>query len=947
MKRTHIYGILAAAALVVAVLLVSCVRELDIPRVQTGDHASICLTPVAVGPVTKADEPPTEDGNENYNENTISNYYWFIYSDQDGSNVVLSGFKNSGNPEEITLDNYFPSGGTGYVYVVANLPVKPEGTGDAEWFEYVAKTETAPAGIKHVVRSGSNETSHTYSGTLATLKTLEFGKNTPVVNNSIVAGKSEFYNYTSATTGLPAPEKFVMRTTAPVPFTLQERTNVTVTAKLKRVAAKVILDLLVAQEVKQTSTNAAGQEQYKKTWIADVEHIQIYMLWGSTHGNLAGTPVTYSTEHQDWFYFASPRYAMYKSPDGGEYNAATDIVEGAVVVPDDALTEHTVSSSVWEVVYQIRQDEQNEPIWLWKSTVAEDDRIDDNIGNLSYGDWDYLLWLWNSGIAEADKKTENIGNLSFGSWDPSGEKVPALDANGNIQRRLTTRTENRPYYAISSLPLYTMPISWNVNDAHAPFIKIILPWQGCIRANDGEGDITEYDKKNGARKTTEFYYKIFVPKRTTLDANGCYHISLDLSVLGSEADEVPVLVNGEYHVVGWNEAVKMGGDQSAGRYLNCATSFEFYSQNEMNIPVHSSHDIEIVGTPTATYQNYSGTTVTTSSLTHSTSSTSGDNFKVTTVGNNKVTIVHEFNTDLESIQPRDVSPITYTVTIQHKGDGGSAYRKTITVIQYPSLYVKQDPSNHYVFVNSYNGASGYQNIVISAFDNSGTTFRWQDVTSEYYLTEARLAAFLGNVVSASANLGEGNANTNNYNIYVSALNELPESLSGAYIADPREDTGTTLTNINNLTNYRRTRQDASMAIAPAYKIASSYGMCANFNNSYGGIYYDNAVKRCATYQENGYPAGRWRVPTKAEILFAVSLSNSGCIPPLFDGQYRANDGQYYDSTISSFTGSASDRSVVRCVYDVWYWGENKYDNQGNEITGTGTAATQWIGFKTE
>ena len=879
MKKTLIFIITAAA------VLAGCTREpLDSPKGIPSDHTCITLKPVVADLSTRA----TEAGDDTYHENVISGYYWFIYSDQAGTNLKVSGHETTNDEKEILLDEYFPNGGTAYVYVVANLPEKPEGEGNAEWFEYVEATQSAPAGIKRVTRSGSDESSHTYAGTLSTLTTLEFGKDTPVVNNAIVAGQSEFYNYTSATTGLPAPEKFVMRTASPVSVSLQEKTNVPVTAELKRVAAKIILDLLVAQEVKQTYTNTAGQEEYKKTWIADVEHIQIYMLWGSTHGKLSGDTVTYSSDNQNWFYFASPRYAMYTNPDGGNYNASINAVEGSVVIPDGSLTEYPVSSSVWEVVYQVKDaDGDGNPDWVWNSTVPEADRIPENEGNLSYGDWDYVL--------------EN------------GDKVPALDANGDIQRRLTTVTENKPYYSISSLPLYSMPISWNVNDAHAPFIKIILPWQGCIRDNQGEGDITSSDSK-----TTEFYYKILVPNRTTLDANGCYHISLDLSVLGSEADEVPVLLNGEYHVVGWNEPESFGGEVTAGRYLNCGTSFEFYSQDVMNIPVSSSHDIEIVGTPTATYQNYSQATVSSGSLQYSETSSTGNYFTVSTTGNNKFTVSHTLETDLDEMASRDVSPITYTVTIQHKGDGGSAYRKTITIVQYPPLYITREASNGNLFVNAY----GRGNSATSAWDSRGA----QTLGSTGYLDY-----FLGAVMQSNGTP----SNTNNYDIHTSAL----EADSKYILMDPREDVFTDGSDLHldGLTNYRMTRSDIADGIAPTYKVASFYGACVAVSsgfNSYGMINYDGAVKRCASYQENGYPAGRWRVPTEAEIEYAISLSLQGLIPVLFNSTYWASSGRAYSYTDKSFDDAT--QAVVRCVYDSWYWGDEKLANTAT-----------WGGFQTD
>ena len=48
--------------------------------------------------------------------------------------------------------------------------------------------------------------------------------------------------------------------------------------------------------------------------------------------------------------------------------------------------------------------------------------------------------------------------------------------------------------------------------------------------------------------------------------------------------------------------------------------------------------------------------------------------------------------------------------------------------------------------------------------------------------------------------------------------------------------------------------------------------------------------RCAGYQEAGYPAGRWRVPTMAEINYIVQLSGWGVIPSLFSESSGGNGG---------------------------------------------------------
>lgn len=841
----------------VAFVAVSCVSPLDNPVSVRGDQTVLRLTPVVAGISTKAD--PTEAGDNTYNENTITDYYWYIFSDAAGTTCVHSGHETSDASTEILLDDKFPSGGTGYVYVVANLPEAPAAT--------------------------------TYAG----LQNVSFGTSMPTTYTN----SSEFYEYTSATTGVPKPKNFVMRTEKLVPFTLEEKTVVPVEAPLKRVAAKIILDLNVAKEVEQTQTLATGVEKYVKTWLSDIEHIQVYMLWGSTHGNLKGDHFHYGDTGVEsaWFYSASPRYAMYTNPVGGSFNG-TDIVGK---VPSDRYTSTnlSVATSVWEVVYQVK-DENNdgEPDWIWKSGVAEADKIDANIGNKAYGDWDYVL--------------------------VNGEKQPVLNADGTVQRQLATKTETKPYWQISSLPLYSMPISWNVNDAHAPFIKVILPWKG-------------YDKDTqtpAQAVAKEFYYKILIPNRTTLDANGCYHISLDLSVLGSEADEVPVALTGKYHVVDWNAPEPMGGDQTAGRYLDCATYFEFYSTDAtgaMDIPVRSSHDIEIVGTPTATYNDYSATTVTPGTLNLHASNKTGAYYTLSTTVNSKVTVSHVVETNLDDMENYDVSPITYTFRIQHKDN--AAYFKDITVIQYPSMYIEaiSNTDNGVLYYSYYYGYMLSGNVYI----NNGRYARPNNMPSA---DRWRLVVGIDPDDIGSAT---GNNNPNKYKITSSVL----DPSLGFVLGDPRTEVINnpeyTFASAPSIEGTNRTLQyyyptehnpgdEASSRtynmVAPSFINASSFGKCGP------AMTYDEAVRRCAAYQEDGYPAGRWRLPTRAELQYITTMSANSLIPQLYNDTADGVSSIYWSAhglkTITNGVVYDNDGTLgwVRCVYDEWYWGKNRAVN---------------------
>jgi hypothetical protein len=107
-------------------------------------------------------------------------------------------------------------------------------------------------------------------------------------------------------------------------------------------------------------------------------------------------------------------------------------------------------------------------------------------------------------------------------------------------------------------------------------------------------------------------------------------------------------------------------------------------------------------------------------------------------------------------------------------------------------------------------------------------------------------------------------------------------------------------------------------IAPMFKIQSSLGAAASLT------YYKVAEKRCATYQEAGYPAGRWRLPTMAELAFLIELQGKKVINTMIS----TNANGYWTSSgksVNLSSGAANYKTgstacFVRCVYDTWYWG---------------------------
>ena len=117
-------------------------------------------------------------------------------------------------------------------------------------------------------------------------------------------------------------------------------------------------------------------------------------------------------------------------------------------------------------------------------------------------------------------------------------------------------------------------------------------------------------------------------------------------------------------------------------------------------------------------------------------------------------------------------------------------------------------------------------------------------------------------------------------------------------------------------------------IAPGYRISSmfsgvEYGGGSTYN--VGDIQKKWAKYRCAAYQEDGFPAGRWRLPTMGEIYMLAKLSTRKAFPRLFNnGDYWSANGVINVNTGNgSVTVTNKTSGLLRCVYDTWYWGEDQ------------------------
>ena len=298
------------------------------------------------------------------------------------------------------------------------------------------------------------------------------------------------------------------------------------------------------------------------------------------------------------------------------------------------------------------------------------------------------------------------------------------------------------------------------------------------------------------------------------------------------------------------------------------------------------------------------------------------------------------------------SPYTFKVTLRHKDN--PEFKASFTVVQYPAMYIQADK----------NPGGEYRT---SPSLLSSSSFGYVFVNPEYTPAAGRFnPAYWTN----SSDLGgvhgiTSNATNKNPNMYVINLTALSGNYESYIIGDPRalnvnnnlvgnpgqltavasptiQDWAVEAEALYNESNQKRrlqwyypTQEGSSTRnmIAPKIRVASSYGVCNN------GTSTQNLRRRCASYQEQGFPAGRWRVPTYSEVEFIVKLSTKGIIPLLFtkgatyltaQGFVRVEDDDKGSIALLTNTTSGS----VRAVYDEWYWEkETNYVLQNNSSGG--------------
>jgi len=525
-------------------------------------------------------------------------------------------------------------------------------------------------------------------------------------------------------------------------------------------------------------------------------------------------------------------------------------------------------------------------------------------------------------------------------------------------------------------PFYTYPASWDYGIATEPYLKLIIPWT------------TTTVLQNGSTSTRTKYYYYKIPfSVNTLESNNWYRIYIDVQILGGE-EPVPPVASVNYCISDWEGDVDMTTAHQetvvtvipatvvAARYLSVPTTeYILYNTDEVTIPITSSHAVEVVGFKVDNDNayldehmvdaNYVGTnpriynpftseldasgnivivkpnyaqdpaTPSTSTILFGNAASGTYGWSVTSPGKDRVVVRHTLNRDLSS-SDYDVAPYTVKMRIRHADSERDNYYTDVIIEQRPPIIIKPDANS---MKNDYGCA------FVNSAQGTGSRATWTNTSSDTY--------YIG-----SAPAGISGASNKNTNMYIIETSVLPKegNLSDYVLGDPRaanvfnlNGAKTSFTensteaswsvtakqwsgNDRKLLYYYPVGRDASYNtfIAPRIRIASSFGATQPMT-------YFDAFRRCASYQEDGYPAGRWRVPTKAEIEYIARLNSDGKIPLLLGSDsgstpYWCNSGymtvekgktpSYTQSTTNTNRYGQTVSTYVRCVYDDWYWGES-------------------------
>lgn len=484
----------------------------------------------------------------------------------------------------------------------------------------------------------------------------------------------------------------------------------------------------------------------------------------------------------------------------------------------------------------------------------------------------------------------------------------------------TAATADAPakYVYTLDIPFYSYAREWDKGADNPVYLTLDLPWK---------------NETTGQHQT--YYYQILVNAAgRELRPNAWYDLTVNVGVLGSKVEAEPVLLkNTTYYVLDWTTEPDPEHEAGGDRYedvdiqkytylvvpetrleINNATSgvIHFDASHKLGIQMNTaSKPVEILPrtntTQSAFYVNCGQTPPNVSAL--------GINTSNFTIDESKGILTYNY-----TIPANVFSPVYVYATIWLELDGQAGmsaaekeFSEDITIVQYPPLYIVPEESVvESVYVNGRNATTESHNVIyvngqtydLGGAPGTGTKYMHTITVSSF--TENNTFELDGQQVSyiigdPRVRVSDINLNDDGYDM----------AANNAWAADHAGD---------RLQYYYPTGTEGEVyrVISPKFRVSSKLG-------GYSEGDREGVMMRCASYQENGYPAGRWRVPTTAEIAFIVYLQSQNAIAELFVDNY------YFSSThmVTEGNGKEDIEDIdgkdhsVRCVYDEWYWGSEQ------------------------
>lgn len=477
----------------------------------------------------------------------------------------------------------------------------------------------------------------------------------------------------------------------------------------------------------------------------------------------------------------------------------------------------------------------------------------------------------------------------------------------------TSNTQENGLYEVAIDPFYSYPTSWNEESDNEPYMMLQMNW-GVQSGSD-----IDYHA---------YYYRIPVNRKfmdgngdLALERNNAYLINLELGVLGSTDPGQVVTLTSEYEIMDWGE-LPINTEVRDYKYLIVDEDVvNIYNKQSGSVDFKSSDNVtvQILSITRPNYKDIEATTDNIYTYRNNGQVLSSTNGFTLTANDGVLELSHDLNNNIND-KNFDYVPYTVKVKIYHT-NAPTAYVEEVTFIQYPAVYVenslnegtKDEKNNDRLDDTNYTRNSGFGYVMVNTlyenrydyneYNGSGRN-KWQTVEG----------------------FDSSSKNPNMYIVTTTVLDSNFNYLLGdsretnTYTDDQMGFTSVKDANGKQLEAYRPTKTDEENYLSPKFRIASAYGQLGTNTLS-----KEEARKRCAAYQEYGYPAGRWRLATTAELTYIATLCAKGALPiSLFGGSdyWSATKTYTINTTTGKVSASNKNAAFLRCVYDDWYWGSD-------------------------